>query len=146
MAVERSGVEGERDSVGVRQRADLERRPGRPHGLEPSDDVVGRRRARQRLRERLRRPHEHPALDRGDAPVGRVERNTRRIAEARFSSVLDHHVAPDAHVEGVERHRQHEMPPVHGRRQVLPVSRPRHRRSLSPGRGRYSESQATAAG
>ena len=113
VAVERSGVESERDALGESERAHIEHRPGRSHGVQPARDLGrGRHTSRSRVEGPVR-PLEEPALDahrRGGAPGPALERNGRHVPEA---VVADEDVVPDAHVEAIRRDVIGEMPSVH---------------------------------
>ena len=131
MAVERAGVEGERDALGVGERAHLEHRPGWPRGVEPAGDLGGRRRAGDRTGERFGRPGKYAALDPGQPSVRRVEVDARRVAEPGVGGAVgDHDVAPHAQIEAVDRHPQQEGSSVDRRRPALVLALRRHRGSL----------------
>ena len=130
VAVERTGVEGERHPVGVCQRADLERRASGPRRLEPLAHVVRPGRTGGGVAEGLAAAVEHPALDAREAPVGRVERHLGRVREPLAAAVADDDVAAHAQCEPFHGDVEREVEAVHRCRGQCGLALLRHRRSL----------------
>ena len=134
VAVERSRVESERHALGEGERAHVEHRPGRSHGVQPARDLGrGRHASRSRVEGPVG-PLEEPALDahrRGGEAGPALERHARHVPEA---VAADEDVVPDARVEPIRRDVVGEVPSVDRGRSRHDGILGQHARSLSTSR------------